>query len=550
MIFGQSEVGIGQITPGTGLYIVRRTLMVVVGTEILIHHRELVDAARAYRRGRFATQKHVLGQAAIAFFISMGTIVEARHVDHGGKSVVEHTRHLVHAACHGARGVFAMTDVLQMAGQLVTIGAALRGHFVTDAPHHHAGSVAIVVQHIHQVAVAPLRKETVITVVDLAQIPFVERLYHHHETHFVAQFHQLGRRHVVRGTNGIAAHILEQEQLVAQGGTIDGCAQGAQVVMVAHAAEFAPLSVQIEAPLGDDLNGSDAETGGVSVDQAGAVDVNACGGMIKVGMLGRPQHGALDNEVLQHRAIVQHRFHAVFAGHDLSLGRSDFGDHTERLQGAHMEQARLQTYGGKVGSHVRSRNVGTPNRHVDFLSRHHVNVAIQPRARVPSRRLGLVLQAHGEHIVLSVGPDGFGYIAMKGVVAVRPISHLLSVHVDTGIAHRAIEDQAHFLALGHVEATTIPAYAHVGQTAGAAGLQRRLGFLILGDGHVLHVIVSIKRSVDGPVVRNGDALPGPVVIRGLLCPDLFSFNKLPALFEQYFRALGRERTYTKQQKQA
>ena len=172
---------------------------------------------------------------------------------------------------------------------------------------------------------------------------------------------------------------------MAQGGTIDGCTQGAQVVMVAHAAKFAPLTVQIEAALGDDLNGSDAETRGVGVDQADAIHVNARGGMIKVGMLGRPQHGALDNQVLQHRAIVHHRFHAVFAGHDLSLGRSDFGDYTERLQGAHVEQARLQTYGGKVGSDVRSRNVGTPNRHVHFLSRHHMNVAIQPRARVPSR---------------------------------------------------------------------------------------------------------------------------------------------------------------------
>ena len=85
-----------------------------------------------------------------------------------------------------------------------------------------------------------------------------------------------------------------------------------------------------------------------------------------------------------------------------------------------MEQARLQTYGGKVGSDVRSRNVGTPNRHVDFFSRHHMNVAIQPRARVPSRRLGLVLQAHGEHIVLSDGIYYYVDDAQKKLFTVNP----------------------------------------------------------------------------------------------------------------------------------
>ena len=92
----------------------------------------------------------------------------------------------------------------------------------------------------------------------------------------------------MRCTNGIAAHVLEQKQLMAKRRTIDGRTQRTQAVMIAHAAEFASLSVQIEAPLGNDLDASDTETRCIGVDQADAIHVNARGGMIKVGMLGRP----------------------------------------------------------------------------------------------------------------------------------------------------------------------------------------------------------------------------------------------------------------------
>ena len=52
------------------------------------------------------------------------------------------------------------------------------------------------------------------------------------------------------GTDGIAAHILEHLQLVTQGRHIDGGAQRAQVVMVAHALELTMPAIKVEALVG------------------------------------------------------------------------------------------------------------------------------------------------------------------------------------------------------------------------------------------------------------------------------------------------------------
>ena len=195
----------------------------------------------------------------------MCAVVEAGYVEHGGKAVTQDAGYLVHAAGDGTCGVFAMADILQERCHLVAFGAALGGHFVTNTPHHHAGVVAILAKHVHHVLLRPLVEEAVVTVLTLGDIPFVERLEHHHEAHLVAELHQLGRGHIVGGADGVATHVLEQRQLAAEGSHIDGSTQRTKVVMVAHALELAVLSVEEEALVGHQLDAADTEAGDVFV---------------------------------------------------------------------------------------------------------------------------------------------------------------------------------------------------------------------------------------------------------------------------------------------
>ena len=118
-----------------------------------------------------------------------------------------------------------MTDVLQELRNFVSDRAALGGNLIADAPHYHTRIVAIVVQHIHHIAFCPFVEVTVISVFTFGDVPFVERFDHHHESHFITQFHEFGSRHVVGSTNGIASHVFQECELVAKCRYVDGCTQ-------------------------------------------------------------------------------------------------------------------------------------------------------------------------------------------------------------------------------------------------------------------------------------------------------------------------------------
>lgn len=65
----------------------------------------------------------------------------------------------------GAGGIFAVTDVLQEAGQLRSaVTVPLVGNLVADAPHHDTGIVAELVNQVHQVFFRPFVKYLMITV--------------------------------------------------------------------------------------------------------------------------------------------------------------------------------------------------------------------------------------------------------------------------------------------------------------------------------------------------------------------------------------------------
>ena len=113
-------------------------------------------------------------------------IVEAWHVQQGGKTVFQYAAHLVHAASHGAGGVQSVAYSLQEGEHLIALPVALRGHLVADAPHYYRGVVAEVAQHVLHVFLRPFIEEAVVSVLAFGDVPFVKRLHHHHESHLVA----------------------------------------------------------------------------------------------------------------------------------------------------------------------------------------------------------------------------------------------------------------------------------------------------------------------------------------------------------------------------
>ena len=122
-------------------------------------------------------------------------------------------------------------------------------------------------QHIDHISFCPypsvsavLVEESMVSVFAFCDVPFVEILAHDHEAHFVAEFYKLFCRHVVRGADGVAAHILEDGQLASDGSLVDCRSERAEIVMEAYSAELAAFSVEEEALVGTDLYCPESES--------------------------------------------------------------------------------------------------------------------------------------------------------------------------------------------------------------------------------------------------------------------------------------------------
>ena len=129
--------------------------MIRVLRPVTFHGRQLVDPAGTYGRGRLGTEDKALRKTPVCFQISERAVVDARDIDHGGKSVVQDAVHLVHAACHRPRRIFPVADVLQKLRYLIPVRAALRRDFITYTPHHDARVVPVLTEHIDHIFLRP-----------------------------------------------------------------------------------------------------------------------------------------------------------------------------------------------------------------------------------------------------------------------------------------------------------------------------------------------------------------------------------------------------------
>ena len=203
---------------------------------LVLLDRKVVDPARADAGRRLRPHDRPPGVVGEDLRVLADAVVEAGDVHLVGQAVLDGVLRLVEAGGHGARRVLLVADVGEPLRHLPAVRLRLLEDLVPDAPHHDARVVAVPPDHVAQVALAPLGEVLAVAVLDLRLAPHVEGLVQDEEAHPVGGVQQLGRGRVVARADGVRAHALQDLELALDRPAVDGRAERAEVVVVAHAA--------------------------------------------------------------------------------------------------------------------------------------------------------------------------------------------------------------------------------------------------------------------------------------------------------------------------
>ena len=380
---------------------------------------------------------------------------------------------------------------------------ALFGDFVADAPQNDAGMIAVPAQFGAPILLVPVVVKQMIIVFGLAAPPAIERLVHHHHAHAVAQIQPFGGGRVVAGADGVAAHLLENRDLAPQGADIDGRAQGAQVVMVAHAVQRHALAVEQKAVGRREFNRPNAERRFIAIHQF-PVLLDGSHHHVAVGRFKAPQAGLFDGGL----ALGGGRL----ARGDLQAVRGRGGDGTAPGPiGPQLENLILDSHGGGglrfiihadghvdfggAGLHARGGHINAPVRDVDGSGLDQPDIAIDAAARIPAGGAFRVVKTNGDDVVRAEF-ERLCQIHAPGSIAVGPAARKMAVDPDGRVSHRAIHVQADAAALvrgGNLKMLAVPADAPPRQLAGFAG------------------ILLFERPFDAPIMRQVQQPPLAVV---------------------------------------
>ncbi len=332
------------------------------------------------------------------------------------------------------------------------------------------------------------------------------------------------------GADGVATHVAQQQQLAADGIAADSGTQRTEVVVQTDAPELTHLAVEHETHVGHDLY--TANTKGCSdVFLPFAIDIQACTCLVEVRRLGRPEQWGREGEVLLQRQVVADIVVAGERVHHLAGGLADEPRAEGDMFAEGVLHARAEVDGRQSVGDVRGGDVRAPHRHVRARRGDEVHVAIEPRTRVPAAALLAVAQADSDD-VRRVGAEIGRDVAVESVVAVGPVAGFLPVHIHLGFTHGTVEEQGVSLPGGVGSRCQwgnlrgVPRRTHIGKPARTTRLQRGECLTVLPDGDVLQVVLAVERSVDGPIVGDGDLLPRLVCGRGHLMVDLLE-GELP-----------------------
>ena len=188
--------------------------MIGVLSHCLSLNGELVYTTRTNGGGRLCAKQKALWQLLDIFKIFMRTIVKAWYLHCSSHTIIYNCIGMIHSLCYRTCRVELMTKLLQAIGYLcATVAIVLVGNFITYTPHHDARIVAIVTHQMVDISLSPFVKKLMIAILHFRCNPLIERLAHKHHSHLIASLHQLRRRHIVRSTNSITAHVLENANL-------------------------------------------------------------------------------------------------------------------------------------------------------------------------------------------------------------------------------------------------------------------------------------------------------------------------------------------------
>ena len=152
-----------------------------------------------------------------------------------------------------------------------------------------------------------------------------------------------------------------------------------------------------------------------------------------------------------------------------------------------------------------------------LLTGHHqFDGTVDTATGIPAVALFLVLQSYRQVVFQTFAIEIGGHINDEGVVAVGPMSSLVTIDIDMRVGHGTVENQLDmFIFLGHGECGPVVALTNPRQGARASRLLGGHVLAIFLDSNDLQVPFLVKRPVDGPVVGNGDILPIDLVAREL-----------------------------------
>ena len=205
--------------------------------------------------------------------------------------------------------------------------------------------------------------------------------------------------------------------------------------------------------------------------------------------LGRPKTWMLHREMLFKRFAVVDISYVSLMSHYASGIVFDFRVNGQLASvGTHHFGA--QAHRSIISSHVRRGDLRTPHRHMDALCLHHLHFAVEAGAGIPSARLGFVFKMHSQQVWGAVLTQKLCHIAMKRVVSIRPKDGFVAIHIDLCLTHGSFKNQRDHFARCGGKLASIPAFPHIGQSAGSSRLDCGFFFKILCDGHLLQVVVA------------------------------------------------------------
>ena len=256
--------------------------------------------------------------------------------------------------------------------------------------------------------------------------------------------------------------------------------------MVAHALELTRLAVELESVLRRIADRADTEAGVDFVDDL-LVFIYASARRIEVRRLGRPElrihhlrYGLLSLGCRNHFALEE----------DISLHAVVCMLYSKTVHA--VLQFYLDGHLRKLFAHLGCTHEHAEGGDVDRVGLDEVHVAVEACARIPAALLGFVLQEDID-VDAVAGDELRQDVAVEGVVAVRPIDHFLAVHIDVGMAHRAVEDESVELLLIYFHARAVVAFAHPRKASATTGFPGRLFLAVLYDDDFLQVVGSVER---------------------------------------------------------